>query len=83
VPAAAARRGDLPFGQLGSDLLDSQVVQLDQDRPQRLCISIRSALVLLSPALYCRAGRRAPWLPPSACLVLIEILRRSFSANAA
>jgi hypothetical protein len=41
MPAATARRGDLPFGQLVSDLLDRQVAQLDQDRPQRLCISIR------------------------------------------
>jgi hypothetical protein len=45
MPAATARRGDLPLGPLASDLLDRQVPQLDQDRPQRLCISIRLALV--------------------------------------
>jgi hypothetical protein len=45
MPAATTRRGDLPLGQLVSDL--------DQDRSQRLCISIRSALVL--PRLLCIA----------------------------
>jgi len=47
VPAATARRGALPLGQLVSDLLDRQVAKLDQDRPQRLCISIRLALVFV------------------------------------
>jgi hypothetical protein len=47
MPPATARRSDLPLGQLISDLLDRQVAKLDQDRPQRLCISIRFALVLL------------------------------------
>jgi hypothetical protein len=47
VPAATTRSGDLPLGQLVSDLLNRQVAKLDQDRPQRLCISIGFALVLL------------------------------------
>jgi hypothetical protein len=47
MPATTTRSGALPLGQLVSDLLDRQVTKLDQDRPQRLCISIRSALVLL------------------------------------
>jgi hypothetical protein len=46
---AIGRRGgsDLPPCQLIGDLLDSHVAKLDQDRPQRLCISIGFALVLL------------------------------------
>ena len=47
MPAATARRGDLPLGQFVSDLLDGQMTKLNQDRLQRLCISIRFALVLL------------------------------------
>ena len=47
VPSATARRGDQSLGQLIRDLLDRQVAKLDQDRPQRLCISIGFALVLL------------------------------------
>jgi hypothetical protein len=47
VPSATARRSDLPLGQLVSDLLDRQVAKLDQEQPQRLCISIRFALVSL------------------------------------
>jgi hypothetical protein len=81
MPAAIARRSELPLGQLVSDLLDRQVARLDQDRPQRLCISIRFALVLLR--LLGGAELNASALATaSACLVLIEMLRRSFLASA-
>src|SRR5215469_15777326 len=47
MPATTTRRGDLLLGQFVGDLLDRQVAKLNQDRPQRLCVSIRFALVLL------------------------------------
>jgi hypothetical protein len=48
VPSAAVRSGNLPLGQLVSDLLERQVAKFDQNRLQRLCIAVRFALVLLS-----------------------------------
>ena len=67
MPTATTRRGDLPPGQLVGDLLDRQVAKLDQDWPQRLCISIGFALVLLRllgiAQKVCEMGRKARGRP--------------------
>jgi hypothetical protein len=55
MPAATTRRGDLPLGQLVSNLLNRQVAKLDHDRSQRLCIFIRFALRIRRLGIWTKA----------------------------
>jgi hypothetical protein len=73
-PCQRPSRGVPTFRLVSSSaiLIDRQVARLDQDRPQRICISIRFALVLFR--LLGGAELNASRPGSGACLVLIEML---------